>query len=124
MMPVMRDAYRKCTDCLPISMFQSAHPAIPIPPRPQSPGMFNSEHRVAAIDKYTAAGLPQVKRQIDRYDLRLFATPRSNCLLIGPDALVDDALTAWQPFLGHAPVFLASLYYRLNTMTISLGVPP
>jgi len=61
---------------------------------------------------------------LDRYDLRLFATPRSNCLLIGPDALVDDALTAWQPFLGHAPVFLASLYYRLNTMTISLGVPP
>jgi len=77
MMPVMRDAYRKCTDCLPISMFQSAHPAIPIPPRPQSPGVFNSEHRVAAIDKYTAAGLPQVKRQIRHvpsYDC-LYAIP-------------------------------------------------
>ena len=43
---------------------------------------------------------------LDRHDLRLFATSRSNCLLIGPDALVDDALKALQPFFRHAPVFL------------------
>jgi hypothetical protein len=124
---------------------------------------------------------------LDRHDLHLFATARSNCLLIGPDARVVDALAALQPFFRHAPVFLdgrhrlelprasraatfvvrhvgdlntsqqvafsswiesapgrvqivstsagpiwpavegrsflASLYYRLNTMMISLGVP-
>ena len=43
---------------------------------------------------------------LDRLDLRLFTTSRPNCLLIGPDALVDDALTALQPFFRHAPVFL------------------
>jgi len=203
-MPLMPDAYRKCTDCLPISMFPSAHQRA-WSAGPGGCSIVNIVRRHRQID---CLWPPPIKRHIRHvswynrlfaipahpgngndsvpYDLRLFATSRSNCLLIGPDALVDDALTALQPFFRHAPVFLdgrhllelpsssraatfvvrhvgelnmsqqkalsswiesapsrvqvvstsagpiwpavegrpflASLYYRLNTMTISLGV--
>ena len=40
------------------------------------------------------------------FDLRIIAASCSNCLLIGPDALVDDALTALEPLFRHAPVYL------------------
>lgn len=43
---------------------------------------------------------------LDPDEFRIFATAHSNCLLIGPDALVEKALTALQPAFRHAPVFL------------------
>ena len=43
---------------------------------------------------------------LDPCDLRIFASSHPNCLLIGPDAIVDDALTALKPFFRYTPAFL------------------
>ena len=44
---------------------------------------------------------------LDSYELRIFALAHPNCLLIGPDALVDDAVTALKPLFRRAPLFIA-----------------
>src|SRR6267143_5159990 len=45
---------------------------------------------------------------LDPHELGIFATTHSNCLLIGSNALVEDALTALQPLFRHTPVFLSA----------------
>jgi hypothetical protein len=50
---------------------------------------------------------------LDLDDIDNFATSHANCLLIGPDPLVDDALTQLTPYFKYPPA-LISVRHRLD----------
>ena len=50
---------------------------------------------------------------LDLDDIDNFATSHANCLLIGPDPLVDDALTQLRPYFKYPPA-LISVRHRLD----------
>ena len=50
---------------------------------------------------------------LDLDDIDNFATSHANCLLIGPDPLVDDALTQLRPYFKYPPAII-SVRHRLD----------
>ena len=44
---------------------------------------------------------------LDPDDIEIFAASQSNCLLIGPDPLVDDALTQLTPYFRDSPAIVS-----------------
>lgn len=50
---------------------------------------------------------------LDPDDVEAFATSHSSCLLIGPDPLVDDALTRLTPYFRYPPAIVSGRH-RLN----------
>jgi hypothetical protein len=44
---------------------------------------------------------------LDPDDIEIFASSHSNCLLIGPDPEVDDALTQLRPYFKYPPAIVS-----------------